>query len=72
MVASKDILSDFYQFAITADMKDAIPLVKYVYGYPTSVFVRALVTVLTDNARIAVKQKRKLSGDDVLEAIEKL
>jgi hypothetical protein len=72
MVASKDILSDFYQVAITADMKDAIPLVKYVYGYPTSVFVHALMAVLTDNARITVKQKRKLSGDDVLEAIEKL
>jgi hypothetical protein len=72
MVDSKDILSDFYQVAITADMKDAIPLVKYVYGYPTSVFVRALMAVLTDNARIAVKQKRKLPGDDVLEAIVKL
>jgi hypothetical protein len=53
-------------------MKDAIPLVKYVYGYPTSVFVRALMTVLTDNARIAAKQKRKLSGDEVIEAIVKL
>jgi hypothetical protein len=53
-------------------MKDGIPLVKYVYGYPTSVFVRALLAVLTDNAKKAVKQKRKLSGDDVLEAIEKL
>jgi hypothetical protein len=53
-------------------MKDAIPLVKYVYGYPTSVFVRALMAVLTDNARLAAKQKRKLSGDDVLETIEKM
>jgi hypothetical protein len=72
MVDCKDILSDFYQVAITADMKDAIPLVKYVYGYPTSVFVRALMAVLTNNARIAAKQKRKLSGDEVIEAIVKL